>query len=247
VAIPESIPHEAITQPEAQALAAKLWFPRWFDDPPITEVSAIGTDVYQAYPADKRGEMIETVRKNRLAIEERGQQAFVDGDGLGFLCSAPSTHAMLMFERNWLPLLQRGIYDETLLHAITATRTNNRHVPLYVFRELVRRADRDKLRAVGDPLPGSGPFTLYRGVAGKTERDRRVRGISWTGTLATAAWFADRGWGLPNPEVYKTVLDAKHVLAYVGSHRDEDEYLVLLPSYVKVERVPLPLGTKEAA
>lgn len=182
-----------------------------------------------------------------MAVNERGRQAFVDGDAFGFLCSASSTYSMLMVERNCLLLLQRGIYEQTLLHAITATRTNNRHVPLYVFRELVRWADRDKLRAAGDPLPGSGPFTLYRGVAGKTERDRRVRGISWSGTLAKAAWFADRGWGLPNPEVYKCVVEAKHVLAYVGSHRNEDEYLVDLPRSVKVERVPLPHGTEEAA
>jgi hypothetical protein len=74
-----------------------------------------------------------------------------------------------------------------------------------------------------------------------------VRGISWTGTLATAAWFADRGWGLLNPEVYKAVVDANHVSAYVGSHRGGDEYIVDLPRSVKVERVPLQHGTEVAA
>jgi hypothetical protein len=84
-------------------------------------------------------------------------------------------------------------------------------------------------------------------VAGKTERERRVRGISWTGTLAQAAWFADRGWGLPNPAVYKCVVEAKHVLAYVGSHRNEDEYIVMLPRSAKVERVALPLPEPKVA
>jgi hypothetical protein len=225
-----------------EELAEKLWFPRYFDDPRSDGgiADGLGIDLYEAFPLDKRAELIETVRKNRLAIKEQGRQAFVEGDADGFLCSAPNTYAMQMVEGNVLPLLRRGIYEEALVHAITATRTNNRRWPLSVFRDLFRWADRARLLAAGDPLPGTGPFTLYRGVAGRSERDRRVRGISWTGTLAKAAWFADRGWGLTNPEVYRCVIEAKHVLAYVND-REEDEYIVLLPRSAMVERVALPL------
>jgi hypothetical protein len=35
-----------------------------------------------------------------------------------------------------------------------------------VFKNLFIMADKKKLLARGDPLPNSGPFTLYRGVAG---------------------------------------------------------------------------------
>jgi hypothetical protein len=84
-------------------------------------------------------------------------------------------------------------------------------------------------------LPGPGPFTLYRGVAGYTNA-RRIRGTSWTGTLERATWFAHR-FLLPNPAVYKAEVEAAYVLAYVGSHRNEDEYIVLLPPSVKVERL----------
>lgn len=234
--------------PTPEELAEKLWFPRYFDDPRSDGgiADALGVDLYEAFPPDKRTEMLETVRKNRLAIKEQGREAFVDGNAVGFLCCAPNTYSMQMVANNVLALAQRGIYENALVQAITATRTNNRHWPLSVFRDLFRWADRARLLAAGDPLPGTGPFTLYRGVAGKTERERRVRGISWTGTLAKAAWFADRGWGLPNPAVYKCVLDSKHVLAYVND-RKEDEYIVLLPRSATVERVALPLPEPEAA
>jgi len=224
-----------------EELAKTLWFPRWFDDPHISNASYLGIDLYEAFPPDQRAEMIETVRKSRLAIKEQGRQAFVEGDAIGFLASASNTYSMVMVYENVLPLVKRGIYEQALLDAITATRTNNRHWSLRAFRDLFRWANRAKLLAAGDPLPGPGPFTLYRGVAGTTDRARRVRGISWTGTLAQAAWFADRGWGLANPEVYKCVVDAKHVLSHVGSHRNEDEYIVLLPRSATVERVALPL------
>jgi len=210
-----------------EELAEKLWFP--LDDPRSDGGIADGLGI-----------------ANRLAIKELGRQAFVEGDADGFLWSAPNKNAMQMVEGNVLPLLRRGIYEKALVRAITDTRTNNRHLPLTVFRDLFRWADRAKLLAAGDPLPGSGPFTLYRGVAGKTERARRVRGISWTGTLAKAAWFADRGWGLANPEVYRCVIEAKHVLAYVND-REEDEYIVLLPRSATVERIALPLPEPETA
>jgi len=44
------------------------------------------------------------------------------------------------------------------------------------------QADRARLRALGDALPGPGPFTLFRGVAGRGAK-RRVRGLSWINAM----------------------------------------------------------------
>ena len=236
----ENVIHFPVPKKSAEELAQGLWFP------PYAEPDQMTLDAYaRANIADGS----EKRREAHRAIVEQGRQAFIDGHASSFLFSASSANRMRMVEWNAVLLKERGIYEEALLCAITNTRTNNHSTPLRVFRDLFDWADRAKLLSAGDPLPSPGPFTLYRGVAGKAERDRRVRGISWTGTLAKAAWFANRpGFGLPNPEVYRCVVDAKHVLAYVGSHRNEDEYVVDLPRSVKVERVALPLPEpKEAA
>src|SRR5208282_3991985 len=131
-----------MTDSTPEELAEKLWFPRYFDDPRSDGGIADGLGI-----------------DNRLAIKELGRQAFVEGDADGFLWSVPNKYAMQMVEGNVLPLLRRGIYEKALVHAITDTRTNNRHLPLTLFRDLFRLADRAKLLAAGDPLPGSGPFT----------------------------------------------------------------------------------------
>jgi hypothetical protein len=98
-------------------------------------------------------------------------------------------------------------------------------------------ADRAKLLAAGEPLPGAAPFTLYRGVAGNTSA-RRVRGIgiSWTGNLETAVWFANR-FKLAKPAVHKAEVEAAQVLAYLGGDGSEDEYIALLPRSTRVVKV----------
>jgi hypothetical protein len=169
-------------------------------------------------------------------LHEMARQAIKEGDGIRFLCLASNESGVVLVSNNAELLLERGTYEAALLHAITATRTNNHRIPRSCLKNLFRLADRAKLLAAGDPLPGAGPFTLYRGVAGKPS-DRRVRGISWTGTLERALWFANRYPELGNPAVYKAEVEALHVLAYVGSHRGEDEYVVSLPRSVKVERL----------
>jgi hypothetical protein len=60
-------------------------------------------------------------------------------------------------------------------------------------------------RTTGDLLPGTGPFTVFRGVSGRG-RARRIRGLPWTSSLSQAAWFAARGTGI-DPAVYRTMLD----------------------------------------
>jgi hypothetical protein len=86
------------------------------------------------------------------------------------------------------------------------------------------RADRTKLRAAGDPLPGAGPFTVYRGVAGRGPA-RRVRGLSWTDDVEKAAWFAQRLPGLSDPAIYRVIVEGNEVFA-CNFGRGEREFIV---------------------
>ncbi len=89
-------------------------------------------------------------------------------------------------------------------------------------------ADRERLRAAEGPLPGPGPFTVYRGVAGRG-RQRNVRGFSWTGTLDLARWFAGRAAyvfsRLADPTVFVLTVPVDAVLFYTND-RQEDEYVL---------------------
>lgn len=161
------------------------------------------------------------------------------GDVLGFLVTAGNEHSLSLVMMNAGTLLDRGLYEPALLHAMTASRTNNAKFPAQHLVYLVSLADRGKLRAAGEPLPGSGPFTVYRGVAGRTTA-RRVRGLSWTFSLPLAAWFANRGstvFGLPDPAVYRLTVPEPWALAYVnGSHRGEEELFVLCDQAARPQR-----------
>ena len=105
-----------------------------------------------------------------------------------------------------------------------------------MLRGLLADADPHRLRAAGDPLPGPGPFTLYRGVHGRGPA-RKVRGLHWTSSPSTAAWFATRWPGVHDPAVFVVTVPESVVLAYVGD-RGEEDYLVMLPPDVRPRRLP---------
>jgi hypothetical protein len=132
-------------------------------------------------------------------------------------------------------LRERGLYEPALLYAFMTPKINNCGWPVSRLRELLGNADRDRLRQAGADLPGAGPFTLFRGVAGRGTQ-RRVRGLSWTLSFEKARWFATRYDWLPQPAVYHVVIDAEDVLAYV-TDRNEEEFLVWLTPDDKVIRV----------
>ena len=128
------------------------------------------------------------------------------------------------------------LFEQGLLCAWVDAKTNIRNWTRGFTRGIFSLCDRDRLLAAGQPLPGLGPFTIYRGVAGKGAA-RRKRGISWTSSIARARWFAawyvDR-YKLSDPSVYRTVVEKKQVLAY-SDDRKEEEFLVLLPSNHRIE------------
>lgn len=130
-------------------------------------------------------------------------------------------------------LKSRGFYERALLDSFV--RTNHAHWALSELRELFESADRKALRAAGDPLPGPGPFTVYRGVSGEEPEERRIRGLSWTTSLKRAHEFAERFDG-PDPAVYEAVIEAQHVLTYINWN-EEEEFIVLLPPEVYLRRV----------
>lgn len=161
-----------------------------------------------------------------------------DVDHLLSSVAGGNTNWLAFVAHNVRALKPRGLYEAALLDAMIMTRTNNHHL-FHAVPWLLAMADSDRLRAAGDALPGPGPFTVYRGVAGRTSA-RRVRGASWTGSLEVARWFAQRGsaWGLHDPAVYRATVDAADVLAYVHDRgRKEAEFLVRLPASVKLRRV----------
>jgi hypothetical protein len=157
---------------------------------------------------------------------ETCEAAFAKGDAAGFLLSTDNELGLRLVFDNLSQLRERGIYEEALLRALTGSRTNNHRCPQDRLDLLLDAADREKLRAAGDPLPGPGPFTAYRGVAGHG-RSRRIRGLSWTLSLEKAQWFARRGErsGLAKPAVFTAEIPKENVVAYCRD-RDEEELLV---------------------
>jgi hypothetical protein len=147
-----------------------------------------------------------------------------DGDVEAFLSTATNEAGLALVFANTEALQRREVYEQALVCAFTSTRTSNRRWTTSVLAELFKQADRQRLRAAGEPLPGPGPFTVYRGVAG-CGRARRVRGFSWTLSEERAGWFANR-YALPDPAVYQATVDADDVLFYYNG-RSENEIVVL--------------------
>ena len=169
-------------------------------------------------------------------LRDRAVAALDAGDAVGFLITASNQDSLHLVFYNFAPLKERGMYERALLGAFIGTRTNNHGWPLADLQRMFGYADRKRLLASGDPLPGPGPFTIYRGVAGRGKA-RRLRGLSWAGSLACAQWFA---WRFPDlffdPAVYRVTVEKDSVLAYMNE-RGEDEYLVLLPKNVRPVRL----------
>jgi hypothetical protein len=171
-------------------------------------------------------------------LQSEAVEALESRDPLEFLSKADNEYGLDLIKRNRHALRSLGIYESALLAAFTQTRTNNRRWSLASLRRLFQSADIKRLRAAGDQMP-SGPFTIYRGVAGRGAA-ARIAGLSWTGSLECACWFAMRyAEHLPFPRVLRTVVTKRSVLAYINEMgRDEQEYIVLLPSTAKLERIP---------
>ena len=167
--------------------------------------------------------------------------ALQQGDAETFLFAAMGPEgneadALSLVWRNRGLLFKLGVFEKALFDAYTGGNTNQRRWPLLALQRLFALADRGRLRAAGDPLPGPGPYTLYRGVAGLPHH-RRVRGYSWTASFEKAQWFANRFAALAgDPQVYRLEVPERAVLAY-SNERQEEEFLVKLHAKLRPERV----------
>src|SRR5690348_9570461 len=112
-------------------------------------------------------------------VFENAAQALEAANGRRFVhCARSSNHALSLVLDNLATLRKRGIYEEALLAAYTECSSNYHAWDAEVIRGMFELADRAKLRTLGSPLPGPGPFTVFRGVAGHG-RVRRLNGLSW--------------------------------------------------------------------
>jgi hypothetical protein len=90
---------------------------------------------------------------------------------------------------------------------------------------------------VSDQLPSGKTFTVYRGVSGTTDVERRVLGYSWTLKSEVAKFFATYHRS-PNPNVYTATINRKDVLAYLNaSYRNEAEMLLKPDKLVNVRPI----------
>jgi len=152
------------------------------------------------------------------------------------LIKMPSKQWMAFVVNNIGELIEKGVYETFLLQAYSGCTLNFHNWEDQELRELFEIADRNKLLEAGDPLPGPGPFTIYRGVAGVGSY-RKERSISWTGNFETAVWFARRFEILfKEPTVYETVVQREHIITFDNS-REESEFLCLLPDDQELKKV----------
>lgn len=173
----------------------------------------------------------------------RGQalQCWEERDIVGVLCSMDNMKGLPFVFDNQILLQERGVFEKALLHAYIACRVNSsRLLTNDVLNYLFDIANQERLLLAGDPLPGNGPFTLYRGVAGKGTA-RRIRGLSWTADFERAKWFALRYESLPDPAVFKAIVPIENVYAYTNE-RQEQEFLCDIPKDMKLERISLGKG-----
>jgi hypothetical protein len=185
-------------------------------------------------------------------LRERATRAFECGDVSGFLCTAGNEYGFYLVAHNLARLREAGLYEAALLEAYAATRVNNaRHLEAFL-KSLFRYGDRSKFREAGDPLPGPGPFTLYRGVAGEGEQ-RRERGLSWTLDLDAAWWFAywfhlqKREDAPANPAVVTITVEESDVIAYANdSGKNDQDFIVLVPDTATLQTMPADGGLEAA-
>ena len=157
-------------------------------------------------------------------LAKQATEAFYDGDALGFVFSANSSNdALALVFDNAKALLDRRIYEQSLVEAFVGCRSNWRGWNTEIISMMFGLCDREKLLAAGDPLPDGESFHVYRGVAGHG-RARRLDGFSWTSSLEAACWFALRYPHLPHPAVLEAHISRREVLAFCAD-RNEHEFI----------------------
>jgi hypothetical protein len=129
---------------------------------------------------------------------------------------------------------EKAALAKAVLAAINMRKGNNCRTPEAEIHSWLRRVGRDEMLAAGEPLPGPGPFTLYRGIAG-VGRKRRPCGVCWTDSLDNARWFAKRFVSLQDPAILTITIEAKHVYAF-DNGRNECRHRMAVPPEINLHR-----------
>lgn len=153
---------------------------------------------------------------------EHVRTAFERGDAEEFVQLATDNETLAIVVDNYYALWERGMYEAALVEGYVWTKCDHRGWKFDYIKSLFDSGNREKLRNAGSPLQGTEPFTVYRGVHGSGEA-RRDCGLSWTGSLETACWFATK-FGDENIAVNIAQLRLQDIYCYY-TKGDEDEYL----------------------
>jgi len=180
----------------------------------------------------------KSIKNNNDFIEytEEGKRKFERTGDVRALFSFIDNHKKMAFVvDNHAQLKKMEIFEKALLEAYVSTNGNNFNISSEVINLLFATADKQKLFYIGNPLPeDKNIYKLYRGVSGNGSA-RRKYGISWTGSLDKAIWFAKR-YGFEKPIVYQAQVPKENIYAY-DNDRNEDEYLCDIPRSLKLREI----------
>jgi hypothetical protein len=165
---------------------------------------------------------------------EQAKKDMAENNIMSVMHYMPNTRCLSFIVDNHCEFKRCGLYEKALIDAYIGTRTNFSRWSFALINYLFELADREKLLECGDPLPGDGPFTIYRGISGRGAA-RRIRGISWTGSLDRAIWFAKR-FDFEKPVVFRATVEKSLVYVY-SNERQEAEFLCKIPINLKLARV----------
>lgn len=121
-------------------------------------------------------------------------------------------------------LAAMGLVETAIVEGFTDGKCGHPNIAPDYWEELLSMCDREKLRSATDPMPGPGPFVVYRGAAGP-RGSRHARGLSWTSNLDLACWFARRWKQLNDPAVYTATIESDEVYFFTEG-RNESEFVV---------------------
>jgi hypothetical protein len=131
---------------------------------------------------------------------------------------------------NWQVLKKADMLEEAFIDAWSTCKYGMNWDEDF-FQLVFSSLDKAKLRKAGDPLPDGEAFTVYRGVAGEGAA-RRERGYCWSLDESVARFFSTYHQGLPDPAVYRAMVQREHVLAYINESGRNEQELIILPEHV---------------
>jgi hypothetical protein len=138
------------------------------------------------------------------ALARRDINAFI---GAGFPRRRPS-----LVYSNREQLRRMGLLEQAVVRSLDYAFDSFHDLPIDRRLEMIEMCDRGRLRAAGKPLPGEGPFKVFRGVCGVGPEPRREHGLCWTlDFLIACEWAVGEFF-----DDYRRPEDPRVLVAYVS-------------------------------